>query len=227
MTTAFLAGSEICGERGYPAKLGAMRKLIVALVLCGACDGSKPANRALAEWEKPRPLPKPTAEQKAAVAQPAATPVPPVENPEDALVRRILTGTATVPDIIEMMKTAEANSKRITFAHLKKGPDKYKGEPWAFRGKILEIAEVDGHTRARVAIDSYGQKAIYVEAGFTTDFVEDNTVDIVGLLWGSFSYKSQAGWDMSIPALYAAKIAKRGELDPRSKPRRAAVGEDE
>lgn len=185
--------------------------MVVGVLAAGACDDSRSTPPPLTSK-----LAAPTADQVAAAKRP---PEPEAVAPqqEEDIGARVAAGRPTPEDIKLLLKLAEANEKKITFAHLKKNADKYKGEPWAFRGKILEIAEVSGRTRARIAIDAYGQKVMWVEAPFTTDFVEDNTVDLVGVLHGSFSYTSQAGWNLSIPALVAAKITKRGELVKRKR----------
>jgi hypothetical protein len=104
----------------------------------------------------------------------------------------------------------QANSK-ITYELLKKNADKYAGEPWFFTGRILEIFEQGGHTESRISLDSWGSKPIWIAGDFTTDFVEKNQVFVVGYLAGNYSYTSQAGWKITIPALAARAILKPGE----------------
>lgn len=109
---------------------------------------------------------------------------------------------------IAVINNIRAVNKSITYEHLKKNADKFKGEAWSFTGKILEIQEMEGKTVARISTDSWGLKPVLVAAPFTTDFVEDNNVFVVGYLSGSYSYESQAGWNITIPSLMARAILK-------------------
>lgn len=132
---------------------------------------------------------------------------------ETSLSDRIADGKVTDDDVKLLLEQA-AKNRAITYAHLKKSTDRYKGDIWRFRGKILEIAESKGTTRARIALDSYGQKAMLVEAPFETEFVEGNRVEVLGVLAGAYSYTSQAGWNITIPAMLAARITKPKEPKP-------------
>lgn len=112
-------------------------------------------------------------------------------------------------------RNIEQVDSKVTYELLKKSADKYAGRPWAFTGTIFQIFERDGHTEALVAIDGWGNKNFRVEGDFATDFVEKNRVYSVGYLAGDYSYKSIAGWDMTIPALAARAMLKPGEARMR------------
>ncbi len=114
-------------------------------------------------------------------------------------------------DDTQIRKNIAAVNKDVTYEHLKKNSTKYAGQAWDLRGKILQIQEVDGDTMARVALDNWGNKVVWVVGNFTTDFVEDNQIYAVGYLAGDYSYESQAGWNITIPALVARAIIKPGE----------------
>lgn len=96
----------------------------------------------------------------------------------------------------------------ITYEMLKKDASKYIGKGWGFTGKILEIKEKNGITIARIGLDPYGSKPVWVQGRLTTDFVEDNRVYVVGVLAGDYTYKSQANWSITIPALVPVAIMK-------------------
>lgn len=113
----------------------------------------------------------------------------------------------------QISKNIAAVNKEITFEHLKKNSAKYAGKPWAVKGKILQIQEADGDTMARVSLDSWGNKVVWVVGNFTTDFIENNQVYAVGYLAGDYSYESQAGWNITIPALVARAIIKPQEVN--------------
>lgn len=151
-----------------------------------------------------------TATKTAPVMAPTATP-PPISSADRRLLK-IVAGNMSTEEIVELINEAKDN-KAITYAHLKKNAEKYKGKPWRTIGRLVEVAEVDGETRARLNTSPSGENIIYVVGKFETDFVEDNVVEVVGVLSGTFEYKSQAGWDLSIPALIMAAMTKRGGLD--------------
>jgi hypothetical protein len=106
----------------------------------------------------------------------------------------------------------EDTNKSITYAHLKKNAERYHGEPWSFTGKIQQIFESDGKTTALISLDDWGSKPIWVRANFTTEFIENNRVFVVGYLSGNYSYTSIAGWNMTVPALDARAMLKPNEV---------------
>lgn len=109
----------------------------------------------------------------------------------------------------------------FNFAHLKKNTRRYFGRLIAFSGKIVEIAETpNDETVARIALNGDSGYVFWVEAGFTTDFVEDSRVDVFGTVAGSKTYKSQAGWEITVPAVLAISIQKRGTFDKLGKTKR-------
>lgn len=99
----------------------------------------------------------------------------------------------------------------ITYAHLKKNADRYVGRPWAFTGKILEIYEKDNLTNARVSLDDWGTKPVWVVAPVETDFLEGDRVYVIGYLGGSYTYTSEAGWTLTVPLLLARNLFKPAE----------------
>ncbi len=105
-----------------------------------------------------------------------------------------------------------AADTKITYEQLNKNADRYAGKPWAFTGKIIQIQEGPSSTTARISLDGWGSKVIYVKGDFTTDFVENNQAYVVGYLAGNYSYTSQAGWQITIPALAARAILKPSEV---------------
>lgn len=129
-----------------------------------------------------------------------------------------------------LLVQADAN-KNITYAHLKKSAEKYEGKPWALTGKILEIAEKrtdNGFTltKGRISLDWYGNQALYFEAPFSTEFVEGNVVDMAGVLASTYSYTSQAGWNITIPAIAARSILKRNSFS-KFRPKKARRSEED
>ncbi|OCA90190.1 hypothetical protein [Bacillus sp. FJAT-27986] len=71
--------------------------------------------------------------------------------------------------------------------------------------------ESDGMTAIRLSITptSYGWSVsdiIYVAYLGYTDFVDEDVVTIYGEVNGSFTYTSQAGWDITLPLVIADSI---------------------
>ncbi|QFK70406.1 hypothetical protein F7984_03685 [Pradoshia sp. D12] len=111
----------------------------------------------------------------------------------------------------EEAQAKRANAKTISFDKLNKNPDRYKGEYVKYRGEIVQIMESDGMTAIRLSITptSYGWSVsdiIYVAYLGYTDFVDEDVVTIYGEVNGSFTYTSQAGWDITLPLVIADSI---------------------
>lgn len=100
---------------------------------------------------------------------------------------------------------------KLTYEQLKKNADSHIGKPWAFSGKITQIIEKDGQTTALISLDAWGNKLVWMIGNFTTDFVEKNQVYVVGYIAGNYSYKSIAGWDMTVPSVAARAMLKPSE----------------
>ncbi len=98
--------------------------------------------------------------------------------------------------------------KSVTFELLKKNAEKYAGKPWAVKGKILQIADIDGGTEARIALDGGGNKIIFASGSLSNDFVEKNEVYVIGYLAGNYTYTSQANWTITIPAMAIRAMIK-------------------
>ncbi len=126
-------------------------------------------------------------------------------------------------DLAAWVRLADVAGAGIKYAHLKKNADRYKQIPWSFSGRIVEITETESGSFARVSLDAFGNNIIFVVAQFHTDFVEGDSVDVLGMLAGSYSYKSQAGWDIAIPSMLARSIQKRGTLARARRPVRGAT----
>lgn len=106
------------------------------------------------------------------------------------------------------IETLRRVNREITIEKLKKNASRYTGDVWAFSGRVLQIFEEGNATGARIGTGSWDAEAVWVEASFTTEFVEDNRVFVVGTLQGTHSYTSQAGWEITIPKLTAVAIVK-------------------
>jgi hypothetical protein len=162
--------------------------LLAASAALGACSGTASndnANSPLKSSSSPTPP----------IFRASAPPTPTPEISVDDALRETL---------------AKADSS-ITYEHLKKNAEKYRGEPWACTGTIMQIQEDGGKTFALLTLGGWGDKLVAVRSTFTTDFVEKNRVYVIGHLAGDYSYQSVAGWDMTVPLIDAQAILKPSE----------------
>jgi len=129
------------------------------------------------------------------------------------LLAKLAAGKFRLPSEFELkyenaIVTLRQVSPDVTYGKLKKNADRYTGQAWAFAGKVLEIHEQGSTTTARIGIGGYGLDAVYVECRCTTDFVEDNSVFVVGTVQGNYTYDTVAGWTLTIPRVNAVAIVK-------------------
>ncbi|WP_338452531.1 hypothetical protein R4Z09_12010 [Niallia oryzisoli] len=125
-------------------------------------------------------------------------------------------GSTYVSTKTQEAKAAETAAKRSTaktidFPHLEKNPDRYAGEYVTYTGEIVQILEGNGTTNIRLSVtkESYGYSyndLVFVEYAGYTDFVEGDIVTIYGTVYGSYSYESQAGYNISLPGIIADSV---------------------
>ncbi len=104
------------------------------------------------------------------------------------------------------------NAQTIDYPHLKKNPDKYKGEYVKYTGEIVQILESGSRSDIRLAVTKtdYGydfSDIIYVTYFGTTDFVEGDVVTIYGTITGTHRYKSTANFNIEVPGVEAVDVA--------------------
>lgn len=157
----------------------------------------------------------PTAANSALPYKPTAAAPNPAKTYTADLAGQVARITDEGVDETAVTKNVAEVDKAVTYEHLKKNADRYAGKAWSFTGKILEISETGGGTVARVSLDDWGNKAIYVAAPFSTEFVEKNRVHVIGYLAGNYSYTSQANWQITIPA-----VAARAIISPKNAPKK-------
>ncbi|WP_226644449.1 hypothetical protein [Mesobacillus subterraneus] len=102
----------------------------------------------------------------------------------------------------------KANAQTIPYAQLKKNPDRHAGEYVKYTGEIVQIMEGDNITNIRLAVtkDSYGydiNDIIFVEYTGYTEYVDGDIITVYGEISGSYSYTSQAGWEITLPGMFA------------------------
>lgn len=135
-------------------------------------------------------------------------------------VRGINAGKVNIENALsaEEAEKAEIEEKKklakdLSYPELKKNPDGHKDELVKYTGEIVQIIESGGSTDIRLAVTkkSYGYNTndiVYVTFDKPTEFVEKDIVTVTGNIEGSYSYTSQAGWNISVPLMKAIDITK-------------------
>lgn len=96
------------------------------------------------------------------------------------------------------------------FANLNKNPDSYAGTRCQYRGKVVQCMESGGMTDIRMDITpmgyGYWTDTIYVTYAGTTPAVEDNIIIVYGTVKGSYTYTSQANYEITLPCIDARYV---------------------
>lgn len=157
-------------------------------------------------------------------AQPSAStsPVPatpPTPEPDPAQARiaaftararqlQSLNGRALAAELSTFEQTADP----VTYAMLKRNADRFRGRNAVFSGRVLEIQDTpDGGAFLRLGMGEYGENVLAVVAAVqpSESVVERSRVRVYGTLAGSYTYRSQAGWTITIPSLLAVAVVTR------------------
>lgn len=162
--------------------------------------GAQPASTKVNESEKKKEM---TAEEKEAAEKKAAEEKAAAEAKEKAEAEKKAKEEAE----------RKANAQSIPYPHLKKNPDRYSGEYVKYTGEIVQILEGNGMTNIRLSVtkDDYGYNIddlIFVEYTGYTDFVDNDIVTIYGEVYGSYSYESQAGYNITLPGIIADEVTQ-------------------
>lgn len=105
---------------------------------------------------------------------------------------------------------AWAEMGALSYGTLMRNPDERVGLHVAWRGRVEEIHDnAEGGSQLRVALRGYGNDVLWVEtiAARAPDGIEQGSrVRVYGVVAGSWSYRSQAGWEITLPAIAAVAI---------------------
>lgn len=109
-------------------------------------------------------------------------------------------------------KDFKASCTSISYNKLKKDSYSYVGENVYYKGKIEQAGSELFSEWFRISVTSMGygyySDTIWVNYPETTDFAEDDVVRFWGTVITPHCYKSQAGWDICIPAVDAKYLSK-------------------
>jgi hypothetical protein len=112
------------------------------------------------------------------------------------------------------MSSLKAEARAIDYKLLSKSPDAYKRAPAKYTGQIVEIKEEgggQGYMRLAVEKTAYGwdpNSIILVGYRDSTDALQGDVVTVYGYLAGTYSYSSQANYQITVPTLISCSIEK-------------------
>lgn len=156
-----------------------------------------------------------TAEEKAAAEQAAAEKAAAEKAAAEKAAAEKAAAEQAAAEKAAAEKAAKEEEERIgyetgiTYDHLARTPDDFKGKKAKFTGKVLQVMEGQGETQLRVAVNGDYDKVLYV--AYKSDILnsrvlEKDNVTVKGKSAGIFTYKSTMGGEISIPAMLVEKI---------------------
>lgn len=130
-------------------------------------------------------------------------------------IEEILLGSIEITDAYSQAEYDQAAFEEdkdlydtLDYAQLRKNPNGHAGEFVYYTGEIIQIMEEVDFTVIRLAVTetSYGydpNDVVWVEYDDNTEFIDGDIVTVYGMIIGSHSYTSQAGWEITVPAMLA------------------------
>lgn len=103
----------------------------------------------------------------------------------------------------------EQSADPVTYAMMKRNADRFRGRRAVFSGRVLEIQDTqDGGSFIRLGMSEYGDEVLAVMTVVqpSENIVERSRVRVYGILSGSYTYQSQAGWTITIPSMVAVSV---------------------
>ncbi len=118
------------------------------------------------------------------------------------------TTTTTIPAAQRRQEYVDSTDT-VEYRKLNKNPDTYIGERLRFTGEVIQIMEDSSGTVMRLAVTegSYGydyNDVVWAYCPGTVDIYEEDVIRVWGECTGSYSYTSQAGWEITIPGMEVA-----------------------
>lgn len=169
-------------------------------------------NTVVVNADEPEEEVKKAAEDKAAAEQKAKEEAEAkLKAEEEARIKAEQEEKARQEQLAAEQAAKKASARTIDYAHLKKNPDRYKGEYVKYTGEIIQILEGNNITNIRLAVTktAYGydfNDVIFIEYDGYTDYVDGDIITMYGEVYGTYSYESQAGFNISLPGVIAKEF---------------------
>jgi len=145
--------------------------------------------------------------------RPPDTRVPPSDreaDPTTAQVARLNDPATMGQALIEW----RASSVEVPYGSLERGADTYAGQQVIFRGRVVEIHDrPNGGSWMRIATRGSYANIYWVESLVRAppSVTARASVLVVGKLAGTFTYQSQSGWNITLPAALAYAVIPASE----------------
>lgn len=97
----------------------------------------------------------------------------------------------------------------ITYEHLARTPDDYKGKAICMYGEVVQLIEGDGSNDLRVALNGDYDEIVYFTYDpnvIETRVLEGDDITIYGNYYGIYSYQSTLGATISIPLIIGTYV---------------------
>lgn len=97
----------------------------------------------------------------------------------------------------------------ISYEQLARTPDDFEGKKVKFRGEVVQVMEGDDEVQLRIAVNRDYNSIIFVyyDKSITSSrILEDDTITIMGISKGLYTYKSTMGGQITIPLISVDKI---------------------
>lgn len=109
----------------------------------------------------------------------------------------------------EEEKVAQGYETGVTYQDLARNPDSFIGEKIKFSGKVVQLMEGTDEIQLRFAVNDDYDQMIYL--AYSPDIVdqrvlEDDYLTIYGMSFGTITYESALGGNITIPSAFVDKI---------------------
>lgn len=138
------------------------------------------------------------------------------------IARRLALATGAQRDALVCEVERQAN-RDVTFAGLQRNANRFSGELAVFTGRVLEIQDIPGGTGSflRLGLNSSMTNVLAVITHLppADNVVTDRRIRVYGRMAGSYSYTSQAGWNITIPRMDAVLALRTDDAPSCPAPR--------
>jgi hypothetical protein len=108
------------------------------------------------------------------------------------------------------LKTFESQANALDYKQVIKDPNSFTGQTAEFKGKILQIQEQSGQGAMLLSVTNLGYGVytnnVYITYSGHTDAVEGDIVTVYGQMSGSYTYTSQANYQLTVPSMIGCTI---------------------
>lgn len=106
-------------------------------------------------------------------------------------------------------KEAQGYETGITYEQIARNPDDYIGEKLKFSGKVVQLIEGESENELRFAVDDDYDNMIYLAYDSSIvdqRILEDDYITIYGTSFGTITYESTMGGNITIPSVLVDNI---------------------